>query len=294
MVAMAEADSFSLTRWLVRRRLWVQAAFLLVWLDPFMLRMHNVCGPVFHCYSCPLASVACPIGVLANFTALHLIPFMAIGILVIVGAFAGTAVCGWACPFGLLQDLIGSIPAPKFKLPARAGYLRYAVLVGLVLAIPYLYGQEHPLFFCRLCPAGAIEGAIPNTVRTAMAGGGIVLPGVAKVTILIVILVAMLFVLRPWCMLFCPLGAIFSLFNRASMLVLRFHGDQCDQCGACDKLCKYGVLPAVDVNNADCVRCLECTRCKAISLGSVFARRATAGSDPKGPGQARRPSASAG
>ncbi len=69
-------------------RLWIQSAFLFVWLGPFGLRYHGVCAPVFHCYACPLATFACPIGVLANFSALHLIPFMTIGLLVLFGLFS--------------------------------------------------------------------------------------------------------------------------------------------------------------------------------------------------------------
>src|SRR5512138_1533217 len=93
MVAMTTPPAGSRLKALARRRPWVQALFLLVWLDPLLLRMHNVCGPVFHCYSCPLATFACPIGVIANFSALHLIPFAAIGTLVVIGASVGTAVC---------------------------------------------------------------------------------------------------------------------------------------------------------------------------------------------------------
>ena len=52
----------------IRARHLVQAAFLLAWLGPFGLRLHYLCGPVFHCYACPLATFACPIGVLANFS----------------------------------------------------------------------------------------------------------------------------------------------------------------------------------------------------------------------------------
>jgi hypothetical protein len=85
MVAMAASTRLGLTARLVRWRVWIQAGFLLVWLDPFMLRLHNVCGPVFHCYSCPLATFACPIGVLANFSAIHVVPLVAIGTLVVVG-----------------------------------------------------------------------------------------------------------------------------------------------------------------------------------------------------------------
>jgi ferredoxin-type protein NapH len=283
MVAMTRSRWDAFWAWLVRRRLWVQASFLLVWLDPLMLRWHTVCGPVFHCYSCPLATVACPVGILAQFSALHMFPFLAVGTLVVVGALIGTAVCGWACPFGLLQDLAGRIPTPKVKLPAWAGYTRYGVLLATVLVIPYLWGTEHPLFFCRVCPAGALEAALPNTVQTALGDGPTVWPGLAKIVILLAFLVAMLFTLRPWCTLFCPLGAIFSLFNRASTVVLRFRGDQCKQCGACETMCRYGVLPAVDMNNVECIRCLECTKCDAITLGTVL--------EPHGPAARTGPSA---
>jgi polyferredoxin len=270
MVAMADQVRESKLSWLIRRRVWVQSFFLLLWLDPFMLRLHSVCGPVFHCYSCPLAVVACPIGILANFSALHLFPFLAVGTLLVVASLLGSAICGWACPFGLLQDLIGRLPLPKLKLPTWAGYPRYAVLIAMVIVIPYLYGDEHPLFFCLLCPAGALEGAVPNAIKSAGTETGLVLPSLQKMIILGGILLAMFFTLRPWCTVFCPLGAIFSLFNKASILTLRFSRQGCRECGACDKMCRYDVLPAVDVNNAECIRCLECTRCQAIDVGTVF------------------------
>ena len=62
-------------------RMWIQASFLMVWLDPLGLRMHTMCSPVFHCYACPLATFACPIGVIAQFGALHVFPFVAVGLL---------------------------------------------------------------------------------------------------------------------------------------------------------------------------------------------------------------------
>ncbi|MBI4581994.1 MAG: 4Fe-4S binding protein [Planctomycetes bacterium] len=270
-------------RWLAGRRAWVQGLFLVVWLDPLMLRLHNVCGPVFHCYSCPLAAFACPIGVLANFSALHLFPFAAVGTLVVIGAGIGNALCGWACPFGFLQDAAGWIPTPRFRLPAWTGYARYLVLVSLVVVVPYLWSESHSLFFCRLCPAGALEGALPNTVNVARAGGGIVLPNAAKLIVLGVVLVAMLFTLRPWCKVLCPLGAVFGLFNQASMVTLRFRSNTCQGCGQCDKMCRYGVLPNRNVNNSRCIRCLECTKCGALAVGTVFTGSAEADETTLGP-----------
>jgi polyferredoxin len=269
---MTEDASGSVTSRLARWRIWVQAAFLLVWLDPLMLRVHSVCSPVFHCYSCPLAAFACPIGVLANFSAIHLFPFVAIGTLLAVGAVFGSLVCGWACPFGFLQDLIGRVPTPKFELPAQAAYVRYLVLGGLVLAIPYFCGEEHPLFFCSVCPAGALEAAVPNVARLAIAGEEVVWPSIAKMAILVLVLIAMFFTWRPWCTLFCPLGAIYGLCNRVSLLFLRFHPERCKDCNLCQSLCRYRGRSERRAGELNCVRCMDCTRCGAISLSTGVGR----------------------
>lgn len=269
---MTRSVSESFISHLVRWRLWIQAAFLLVWLDPLMLRLHNVCGPVFHCYSCPLATFACPIGVLANFSAIHVFPFVAVGLLVVVGSLTGSMLCGYACPFGLLQDLVGKIPTPKVHLPTWTGYSRYAVLGLFVLAIPFFLGENHPLFFCSFCPAGALEGWLPNAAKAAAAGGGFAWANPLKLGVLAFVLVAMFVKWRPWCTLLCPLGAIFGIFNRGSLLVLRYDSHACTGCGRCISWCKYDVLPNQNVNSTQCIRCLECTKCEAIHVGSTFGR----------------------
>jgi ferredoxin-type protein NapH len=255
---------------IARWRFWVQAGFLLAWLDPLMIRMHSFCGPVFHCYSCPLATFACPIGVLANFSAIHAIPFVLLGMLLILGASIGSFICGWVCPFGFLQDLIAKIPTPKFTLPVWTGYFRYVVLAAFVLVIPYLWGESHPLFFCSLCPAGALEGALPNAAKQALAHDPVTWPNAAKLTILGVLLAAMLFTWRPWCTLFCPLGAIYSIFNHVSFLFLRFHPNRCIDCADCRSLCLDGGDAERRIDSLRCVRCMECSRCRAVTIETVF------------------------
>lgn len=259
---------------LVPWRIWVQASFLLVWLDPVGLRLHTMCAPVFHCYACPLSTFACPIGIIAQFSALHLFPMIAVGLLVTVGALFGSLVCGWVCPFGFLQDLAAKVPTPRFDLPRIAGHLRYVMLIGTVLAIPYFFGEGHPLFVCRICPAGALEAAVPNMIGQAIAGEKVVWPNAAKLIILALFLIAIFFMKRPWCRLLCPLGAIFTLFNRFSAFFLRFDADQCTQCERCHKLCEFGIEPEKSPDDLRCVRCLECTRCRpeALTLGSIFER----------------------
>ncbi|MHC4122120.1 MAG: 4Fe-4S binding protein [Planctomycetota bacterium] len=256
-------------------RMWVQSLFLLVWLDPMGWRLHGICSPVFHCYSCPLATFACPIGILANFSALHIFPFIAVGTLVLVGALLGSLTCGWACPFGLLQDLVAKVPTRKLDLPQWTGYFRYVVLLTGVLALPYFFGDDSWLFICRICPAGALEAAFPNVAKLAVAGKSIVWPSAVKIIVLILVLAAMFFSQRPWCRVFCPLGAIFGLFNRTSVLFLRLDTDKCNDCKQCHKLCEYGIDPTKNPNDSRCIRCLECTKCKsdAITINSIFRNR---------------------
>ena len=257
---MAKQPSGSGRSRLARWRIWVQISSLIVWLDPMMLRMHGMCSPVFHCYSCPAALLACPIGILANFSAVHMVPLMALGTLAAVGALLGSIVCGWLCPFGFLQDLLGKIPTPKIALPSWIGNFRFVVLVGLVAAVPYFFGENSPWFFCRLCPAGALEGALPHLVW----------PGMLKMGIVVVFLTATLFVYRPWCTIFCPLGAIYGLFNYVSLFYVQFRPEACNDCELCRRLCLHHGPGERRGSDQRCIRCLDCMRCDALTIGTVF------------------------
>ncbi|NQU21127.1 MAG: 4Fe-4S binding protein [Candidatus Nealsonbacteria bacterium] len=252
---------------LVRWRPLVQAVFALVWINPW-LRLHGVCSPVFHCHSCPWALFACPIGMIANFSAVGMVSYAALGTLFVYGIVFGTFICGWVCPFGFLQDLLGKVPTPKFELPAWAGYFRYVVLVVFVLAAPFFLGKSSPLFFCNLCPAGALGVSLPYGVW----------PNAAKITITAVILVAVFFKRRPWCTVFCPLGAIYSLFNRVSIFFPRFHAEKCHDCELCKGKCPCSGTSERRAGVERCVRCLECVQCKAITMDCVFVGQ----DDPEG------------
>ncbi len=160
-------------RWrkLPRARRPIQLAFLVVWLAPLSKSLGKIPGCVFHCYACPLASFACPIGVVANYAQWHAVPFMAIGVLLLTAAAAGSLVCGWACPFGLVQDILAKLRTPKFRLPNWTSHGRYVVLVVAVLLVPYFVGEDSPLFICRICPAGALESRLPRFLMDPLSRG---------------------------------------------------------------------------------------------------------------------------
>jgi polyferredoxin len=251
----------------------VQTGFLAVWLAPVGRWLQGIPGCVFHCYSCPLSAFACPIGVMANYAALAPVvaevPYLLIGLLLLVGAASGSLVCGWACPFGFLQDLLGKIFPRKISLPGWVGHTRYAVLLGLVIILPMILGyrgipfEKQFVSICRLCPAGALEAGLPYSVQSVIAGNGWLMSGL-KTGILIAFLAAALFIHRPWCRIFCPLGGLLALFNRFSLFHLRFNPQECAECNLCRSRCSMGVKVDQKVNVSGCIRCLECTTCGAI------------------------------
>lgn len=258
---------------LSRLRPWVQTGFLLVWLAPLGRWLHGIPGCVFHCYSCPLSSFGCPIGIAANYAALMPaaveIPYLLLGVLLLIGAVSGALACGWACPFGFLQDLLARITRFKFALPAWLGYTRYAVLIGMVLVLPAALAyqgipyDDQAVSICRLCPAGALEAGLPYSIQSAWSGNGWVMSW-WKSGILIIFFGTALIIQRPWCRVLCPLGGLLAMFNRFSLFHLRFNAKECIECNLCRSRCSMGVKVDQKVNVSGCIRCLECTTCGAI------------------------------
>ena len=97
-----------------------------------------VCVPGLNCYSCPGALASCPIGALQALLNQRgfQVPFAALGFFFLFGSLLGRFVCGWLCPFGLVQDLLHKIPIfqKQKRLPGHniLKYGKYAVLVLLV------------------------------------------------------------------------------------------------------------------------------------------------------------------
>jgi len=197
------------------------------------------------------------------------IPYMLIGTLLVVAAVSGSLSCGWSCPFGFLQDLLGKCRRRKIALPDWLGYTRYVVLIGLMLVLPAVLGwkgipfEDQSVSICRLCPAGALEAGLPYSIQSAAAGNGWLMTW-WKAAILVAFVASALFIHRPWCRVLCPLGGFLALFNRFSLFHLRFKGSECIECNLCRSRCPMGVKVDQKVNVSGCVRCLECTTCGAI------------------------------
>lgn len=109
-------------------------------LRPFGLSLRSVCGPAMNCHGCPWSLGACPVGVMTYGSAIHAFPAMVVGAVLAVGILAGRLVCSFACPFGLVQDLLHRIPGPKLRLWRGLEWGRYLALGLLVVALPWIFG----------------------------------------------------------------------------------------------------------------------------------------------------------
>ena len=234
-----------------------------------------MCVPGLNCYSCPGAMGACPIGSVQNtLSGLSIkIPYYVLGLLIFFGALLGRAVCGFLCPFGLLQDLLNRIPIGRkirtFKVDRKLRKLKYVVLLVLVIVVPMAV-RLTPAFCKYVCPSGTLSGlllALGDSKLFAILGSTFAW----KVSVLVLVVVVSVLIYRPFCKYLCPLGAIYAPFNKVALLHMSCDKTSCVECGACAAICGMGVNPSEDPNDLECIRCGQCVKaCPAKALAYEF------------------------
>lgn len=240
-----------------------------------------VCVPGMNCYSCPGAMGACPIGSLqASLTTKQFSATLyVLGFISVFGALLGRFVCGFLCPFGLIQDLLFKIPFIKKlrRLPGEKFLraLRYVFLAFFVILLPLCVmdaaGLGYPWFCKYVCPVGTLEGGIPLVLLSKTLRGTVGFLYTWKIVILIVILVLSLILFRPFCRYICPLGALYGLFNKISLYRFRVDRTKCTECGACQKACKLDIAVWKNPNSIDCIRCGDCKAvCPQEAIGNII------------------------
>ncbi len=225
------------------------------------------CVPVLNCYACPAAVFSCPLGALQHFMVIRSIPYYVLGFLGSVGAFVGRLPCGILCPFGLFQDLLHKFPSIKIPIPRSLRPLRYAVLVLLVFVIPWITSEN---WFSKLCPMGTLTGGLPWVTISEDIRSMITELFWIKIAILIFFTVSAVVAKRPFCQTTCPLGALFGLFNRWSLVRLRWEPAKCTHCDKCLAVCPMEIKVYEGANTGQCIRCLDCTACEAITITTVL------------------------
>mgnify|MGYP001157745496 CR=1 FL=1 len=240
----------------------------------------NIPIPALNCYSVPTTIWACPLGTFQHFLAIGFFSFVTTGMVLLVGILIGRWACGWLCPFGFVQELLHHIKTRKFKLPYWTGHIKTAVFFLLVLILPLLLKST---VFCKTCPAGALGAGIPHVLINSDLQRLVGVLFIAKMIFLIIVLLASVFYRRPFCSVICPLGWAFGLFNKVSLLKLRFNSEKCYNCNLCRVECPMGIDPTTQYNSVDCIRCMNCVkqRCNAMEYYFSIGDRKTLNNEKK-------------
>jgi len=187
----------------------------------------GTCIPFMNCYGCPLAIASCPIGTLQHFVIIKAIPFL---------------------------------------------------LIGLTLLVAFFVGEP---WLCKLCPVGTLEAGIPivlwNPGGDIFTQGGAVASRIGllfdfKLLILFGFVAMAIFVHQPFCRFACPLGAIYSVFNKISFYRIKAYNEKCGFFHEYQETCPMEINAQQNPNDKDCIRCLECTKCKSLVFKPFWRR----------------------
>jgi len=218
-------------------------------------------------------------------------PWIPLASFFLVAALLGRSLCGWVCPFGLVQDVAGFVNKKRMEILPRTHnwmiYIKYLVLLivlivsGSVAAMLASGSGEGPrsalgVFavapFNALSPADTLFAVIPNGVFNLVNGVDSFVAGVLAIrpllwirfVILGIVLVLAAYVPRSWCKYFCPHGAILAFLNRFSFLGLTRDPVKCTKagCSDCVQACPMNVpileLPWEKFTHPECIYCLKC------------------------------------
>jgi len=277
--ASAIASEESTKDWrkiILKFALWI--AFLII---PFVLMLRGRVGPTARkwllaaamvLFGVALGSDPSPMGTVKDAIVLYgshkaVFPprMIALGIFLLLVIAANKYICAWGCQFGVLQDLIHRLARkpndrkgvyPQFKPPfALTNTVRIITLLALtVVAFLWAYDIIEPVDPFR----------IYNPAHLGVAGG--IAVGV--------LLIASIFVWRPWCHFFCPFGLVGWLFEKLSVFKITVNYETCVRCETCAKTCPSTVMEAILKRDRAIPDCFACSSCIDVCPTSSIAFRA--------------------
>jgi len=175
--------------------------------------------------------------------------FAFFAVLAVVGS---KLICGWACPFGALQELIYHLPIlrkfKKRKLPFVVSNTVRGTLfvVTLLLLFDIVGGRKGFIIYHYMNPFNLFN----FDIETVTVGA----------TILVALVVSFGFY-RPFCQFVCPFGFLSWLLERLSIFRVKIDHGLCTNCGACVSACPLDAAKGRVAGKAFPADCFSCARC---------------------------------
>jgi len=216
-------------------------------------------------------------------------PLVPLATFLIVGALFGRVLCGWACPFGLVQDILRHVKRRpvevavhthrsavklKYYILAVCALISWTLAISLAAGVGEDYKEALGPFaqgpFTALSPAETLFSLLPALLVRLVEWGGDVwsflanLPSLfwARMVLMVAVLILVAYVPRAWCRYLCPVGALLAIFGRFSLLGLSINPVRCDKCGECVRACPMMVRlleqPPEKISDPECIYCLRC------------------------------------
>ncbi len=173
--------------------------------------------------------------------------FLVIGVPLLVIIF-GNMYCGYICPFGAAQELLGYIIPARFRQPIaiekmqKARFIKYGVLLVFVI-IFFLSRNRAALTADPLISIFNFRLSLSN-FQPAMTNW----PSWLWLMVTIALVGAIIYP-RFWCRYLCPAGAFLSIFNSAALLKKFLPPKRFGRC-------EFGLTAK------DRIDCIYCDRCR--------------------------------
>jgi len=179
---------------------------------------------------------------------------LALSFFLVLAIIVNKAVCGWACPFGALEELIYMLPLfkrakkwqPPFWITNTIRTLLFIVFI--LLAFGYFGAQRGFVVYHYLNPFNLFNFDFSTAIVPWVIG---------------IYLVLSFFFYRPFCRIICPFGLLSWIAERISLNRIVINRETCIDCRACAKACPLtAAKDRLDKSPlpADCFACARCLR----------------------------------
>ena len=178
---------------------------------------------------------------------------IALTIFLITVFLANKFICSWGCQFGTLQDTIFRLNRSENDKTGMFFQIKLPFVVSNTIRIVTFCVLAVVAFAWGFDIIGAVDPFKIYKPSVVAAHGWVFIGAV---------LVAGLFVYRPWCHLFCPFGLVGWIVEKISLFKIHVDYDTCIACEACAKACPSSVMEAILKRERktipDCFSCATC------------------------------------